>query len=137
MNDIELVVGDWSKDGHNQSDNFMIKSNLNKKELEKAYKKGVKIIGFDLVKEACEQYEVTYLTNDQCTKLSNSGLSIIDNLENGDVYTPGTDSVVHIWMPDEWVRLYLYFCKVGNPSFEYEFNENPQSIKIGGYGLYQ
>lgn len=42
MHTIILVVGDWSYDGHNQIDKFVIESNLSSQEIESAYKKGVK-----------------------------------------------------------------------------------------------
>ncbi len=39
MKKIKLVIGDWSKDGHNQSEDVIINCNKSIEELQEAYKK--------------------------------------------------------------------------------------------------
>ena len=39
---ITIEVGDWSRDGHNQSDVFVYKCNYSQSDVEKAYLKAVK-----------------------------------------------------------------------------------------------
>jgi hypothetical protein len=136
MNIISLVLGDWSHDGHSQSDTVVISSNLDKNEMEKAYKKATKKLGFDFCDTVCADYEDNNLSEENLMILVNHGLKIDDlDLYN---YDPKIDGDVHIWH-DAFTHIYLFIIKLGNPNFEYKILEddlNP-SIHIGGYGLYQ
>jgi hypothetical protein len=130
MSRIKLVIGDWSCDGHEKSDDYYIESNLSKKEIEKAYKKGTKLLGFDFSEEIAECYEDSTLPKDKWEKFKELG------------YTGGFDSEdqadengVNIWL-EEFLDLYLFIIQLGNPDFKYELVEEEDTIHIGGYGLY-
>lgn len=134
MYNINLTVGDWSEDGHNQSDSFPITSNLNAKQFEAAFKKGSKIIGFDLTK-LCTDYEddtfPEYCKNQitkniDCSKLNGPG---------GYDYWNEEDGIEDGLYPDFYAALYLHIAKLGNPKLEAEFIKL-EEINIGGYGLY-
>lgn len=53
---ITIEVGDWSRDGHNQSDVFVYKCNYSQSDVEKAYLEAVKN-GVPDVTTQCEEYE--------------------------------------------------------------------------------
>lgn len=54
---VQLVVGDWSGDGHNRTDSVSVLVNCSTEQLQEAYKKGSKKLKFDLTKEAAVEYE--------------------------------------------------------------------------------
>lgn len=45
---VELIVGDWSNDGHGQTDVTVIESNLTPSEVKAAYSLGVDKCGYGL-----------------------------------------------------------------------------------------
>lgn len=123
---IELVAGDWSHDGHGRTGSFMIDSNLNLEEIEKAYKKATKMLGFDFCNEACTGYEENYLREDHIEAMEKCGLEVIYDYEEEDrkyVFS------------EEFVQMYLDIIKLGNESFRYSFVTGITK-RIGGYGLF-
>lgn len=142
--DITLVAGDWSHDGHGMTDNIFIKSNLTHKQIEKAYKAGAKKIGIDLVEDVCEEYEDTRLPEDLFMKLEETGFDVqslhpyLDTKwseeELEDIRSGQED--VHLY-GDKFAEIYLHFCKIGNPDFQYEIvSDSAPRIHIGGYGCF-
>ena len=139
-NIISLVIGDWSGDGHSQSNTIVIKSNLDKKAIEKAYKKGTKKLGFDFIKDIAADYADQNLSKERLDVLLKHGLKTKDLDLDFDLkrkeYEEGPG--VNIWH-DDYVEIYLFIVKLGNEEFKYELLEgdvNP-TIHIGGYGLYE
>ena len=45
MEKIRVVIGDWSEDGYNQSDEFIYSVNKTQKELQDGYKASCKLTG--------------------------------------------------------------------------------------------
>ena len=45
MNKVKITVGDWSEDGHNQSEEFVFETNKTVKEIQNAYKQSCKKLG--------------------------------------------------------------------------------------------
>lgn len=124
---IKLVVGDWSKDGHEKSEDIYIESNLSIKDLTKAYKKGVSIVGLDVQSEVAANYQDSNISKKDLDKLINAGLEIeLD--EDGDEFYLDENSYSEIW---------LFVAKLGNPAFEYSFLEAEEQLNIGGYGLFE
>lgn len=121
---VKLVVGDWSYDGHNIKEDFLIEFNTEDvKEIELAYKKAVEIIGVDLVENVCESYQdgsIEFVYEDINKHIN---LDFIKDQEN--------------ISSDDFVLLYLAYIKLGNPNITGVLSENiVPEIKIGGYGLY-
>jgi len=56
-NKIDLVIGDWSDDGHGKLDTIKISSNLSLREIQTAYNKGKKLVKFDPIQKLCSEYE--------------------------------------------------------------------------------
>lgn len=127
-----LTVGDWSRDGHEQSDDIYILSSLDKDSLAGAYKKGVETIGFDLEKELNE-YEEGVISSDKLRLLSKHGL-----LEDWGFDEENLSEDWELYHEiDTYAELWLRIAKVGDPQLEFEYvNDNIPTLHIGGYGIY-
>jgi hypothetical protein len=136
---ISLTLGDWSRDGHNQTDQIIIKSNRTTEQIKKAYKKGVKLVGFDFSEEVASEYEDNRIREEELEKLRTAGYT----QELDDEYTKdelgefadlaGTAAL----SSDTFAEIYLWIAKRGDPSFEYEVAvDHTCNINIGGYGLF-
>jgi hypothetical protein len=119
MFQIKLTIGDWSHDGHNQTATFFLSSTLDIKELASTFKKGVKVLGFDIT-ESCKRYNDTSLSEDKVELLRKTGFELRD-----------PDRVE----PDEYLFIYLHTVLLANEEFRFEILTFP-NINIGGYGLF-
>ena len=134
---ITLVVGDWSGDGHGQTHNVIISTNLTVAEIVKAYVKGKETLGFDL-EDFCSEYEDSILPQrvaDEIVKLSGlpfkEGELDDDDMDMEDLTEP------HYFMDtDLYARLWCGVVKIGNPAFQFQFITG-EEIHIGGYGLFE
>lgn len=128
---INLVVGDWSHDGHNMTEQSTIKCNLEKKDLEKAYKKGTKVVGFNLTEEVCADYEDMSMPAEIAEKLKVAGIDANEYVEHED-----GEELSFAYNHEAFTELWLRIAQLGNPDLKYEMssNESP-NINIGGYGL--
>lgn len=134
-NIITLVLGDWSDDGHGKTDTINIKSNLDKKDMEKAYEAGTKKLGFDFCGYVAEDYEDNKLDDEKWNKLKELGYQNEALEDEAEKYNDGE---ISLWT-DSYTDIYLFIVKLGNDKFEFEYlvgEQNPQ-IRIGGYGLFQ
>ncbi len=125
MNTIIFVTGDPSGDGHGRTSNLSIKTNLSKKEIELAYKKGVELIGFNLIDECCNDYEDNVIYEEELVKLKAAGFEIDDTEMDWRIYH------------QEYEDIYLFFILKGNPEFKYEIVSSNNTIDMGGYGLFR
>lgn len=130
----ELVVGDWSDDGHGKTDKFLIYSNFSKEQILAAYKKGAMMLGVDVTRDVCHKYEDSYLENEQWKKFEAAGMTLHELFQDEEFETD-IDSKFCIYT-DSFVRLWLFTVKLGDPSFENEFVRF-SDIHIGGYGLFE
>lgn len=130
MNRIKLVIGDWSRDGHEKSETFVIESNLTKKEIEKAFKKGTKLINIDFTKY-CEEYEDSSIPMEVASDLFKLGFDM-NSIDDYDQF-----SKTVCLDPTSYMMIYLFLAQKGNPNFGYTIiDENLDEIHIGGYGLF-
>lgn len=123
---VSLVVGDWSYDGHNQTESFTIKSNLTGRQIEKAYAEGAKRLGVDLKKQVACEYEDPKIHKDVLQKFFEEEIPEEFADHDGDTYYLD---------PQSYAELYLLTVMVGDPKFEYEV-ASVASIGVGGYGLF-
>ena len=125
---IDLIVGDWSGDGHGKSQTVVINSNLPKGELMAAYQAGTKLVGFDLGCDVCEEYEDNRMKREYKTKLLDLGFRNFydDDPEEDTCYVD----------QDIFTQIFLFICKLGNPSFEHQLIKSDSYLYIGGYGLF-
>ena len=132
---ISIVVGDWSGDGHDKTENTLIESNLIQEDLLEAFKIGTERIGFDLTK-CCTDYEDNDVTEhiEQIKPLFDNSITLMEEHGIEESYrTPG-NWIVYSY---GYLEIYLRICKLGNPQFEYTKAEEDDSIQIGGYGLFE
>lgn len=124
-NIIELVVGDPDKDGHNISEVTCIKSNLSKLDVINAYESGSELLGFNFTQKYCIDYDDRSVPTEILDKLISKGFDI-DSIDGP------YDDVYHVYGED-FTKIYLFICQIGNPDFRYEIVQG-QKIDIGGYG---
>ncbi len=136
---ITLSVGDWSGDGHGKSDSIVIRSNLDKKAIEKSYRKATKELGFDFCKDVCAEWEDNNLPKEMLDALVERGLKTVKMDIDFDIERSKKDNEweVHLWVND-YANIYLFIVALGNKEFQYiplDGDINP-TIHIGGYGIY-
>jgi hypothetical protein len=124
MSIIQLVVGDYSADGHGRTNIFCYESNLSINEIDSAFRSGISELGFDITK-FCKGYEDNQIPQEFVDVLLSKGF---DEFENCDEEAASLGS-------ESYAAIYLFTAKVGNPAFEYvEFKISKK--EIGGYGLF-
>lgn len=128
-NVIKLVVGDYSYDGHGQTDSIVIKSNLTNKEMVEAKVIGEKKINFKLDK-FCKNHEDNVIPFKEFKKLIDAGL-----IKEMDWYESDEEEDLYA-DPAIFADIFLFLVKLGNEKFEYKISEADSVINIGGYGLY-
>lgn len=131
---INLNVGDRSGDGHDKREHFLIECNLDVAGVQKAYKKGVKLTGFDLSNEVAAEYEDCRISHEQLKRLRELGYEgeLFDEKHMDDeVNGPAMDGL-------EFAHIYMFFVWLGNKDVVWEFvDARNASIDIGGYGLFE
>ena len=131
-NTVTLIMGDPSHDGHNQTETFIVRTNLTQVQIEAAYQQGVQIIGFDLVKDVANRYEESFIEHDDFLKLIDSGfIHELDEWQTQE-FADGDGIDVDCEL---FLGIYFYFVLRGDPNFVYEKIDNGM-IEIGGYGLF-
>ena len=127
---ISLTLGDWSDDGHGKTEVFVIKSNLTSTEIDDAYERGTKILGFDLSKDAAAEYEDSTISDTNVQILAANGFDITLMLKT----TEGNYYLDYETFLDVW----LHAVYLGNKDFLWEVMDRKQmqNLNIGGYGLF-
>lgn len=132
MKTIELVLGDWSDDGHGKTESFYIKTEEDIDDINSAYKKGSEIIGFWLDEEVCYEYENNVMEDDVFEKLEASGFPLLQEIIDNEMYL----------YEDVFTKIYLHVVSIGfkelfGRDFYFEYaRKNIPTINIGGYGLF-
>lgn len=134
MSKFHVHVGDWSKDGHSQSDKILMQSNASYEQILGAYKASVELTGIDVKRDLCSDYEESKVKKDVADKLKSFGLDTdklsIDEDEKGNMYLD----------PDTFAALWAWFVNLSLPEgkhvSESRGKERIPTIEIGGYGLY-
>jgi hypothetical protein len=134
--EIELIVGDWSCDGHEKSENFIVRCSLSKNQLEKAYKAAVKRIGLDPSEDLARDYEDHKFPREYFDKLVAAGIMITSDDFDHDGADDADDTTCDFrFGTDTFVDLYMKVAQSENSQLTYE-HVTPPSIHIGGYGLF-
>lgn len=118
---LSLCMGDSSGDGHGNTANLVILSNLTGKEFEAAYKKGVRKLKVDVRKSIASECDDRKIVEEDLKKFTDAGM-----VWDGDADFLWTDS---------FPELFLFTVKIGNPDFEYKLAP-VEHVEIGGYGLF-
>lgn len=151
---MNLILGDWSKDGHNQHDTVTLLSNKPVEEVHKAYKKARELTGISFDERTyklysfhtiCTEYEDNRI-DDSCWEiLQNHGLTLeLLNSFGKDKFSD--EEELEIWdITGTFVNLWIWFTKLGDKELELEISkEEIPNINGGGteitsgfgYGLY-
>lgn len=139
---ITLVLGDWSNDGHGKTELFTIDSNLNTKEVLRAYKKVSKKLGFNFIEDVCADYQECSIYKEHIKILIQNGLKLetvfLDDWalkEAREVLESDGDDDISLWT-EPYIEIFLFIVKLGYPGFEYNHAKSNQHINIGGYGFF-
>jgi hypothetical protein len=143
---INLLIGDWSGDGHEKTSEIPIQSNMAADEIREAYLKGAIALGVNLEEEVCCDYEDDYLPIEIYRIFESAGFGVSE-WSLGWMGKPLSDrdrkkiedciaKDDNICLEDgTFAGLYLFTAKIGNPDFRYEVAER-KDLCIGGYGLF-
>lgn len=132
---VNLVLGDWSGDGHSKTDFITIRSSLSPVALAKAYNMGCKIVGFDLSNEVASDYEDSRIRGEELKKLRAAGYTkeLDDEYPENDSGNEEYDGTA-LLDSDTFAEIYLWVAQKGNPKLQYEVDRS--RLDIGGYGLF-
>lgn len=150
MNTVQLIIGDWSDDGHGKTDTVVVRSNLDARGIEAAYQAGLKKLAEDYdgdfyldMDNLCDEYEDSSLP----AKLRNYFVSreLLDvDMESEAFgydystdweYDPDADGTMD---SDSFANLYISIARYGDPLLVIErvSDAYDMRINIGGYGLF-
>jgi hypothetical protein len=138
---IALILGDWSQDGHKQTETVSIKSNLSSDEIMHAYEKASKSLGFNFINEVASDYEDNCLERDKLKALMNHGLSLKKMLkydydvEEAQKCLDDENSRGIYLYTESYINIFLAIVKIGNENFKYRPSKK-DTLNIGGYGLF-
>lgn len=126
---INLIVGDWSHDGHGTTETVIVYANVDSRSLKNAFTKGSNdLLGFDFSEKCCDEYENDSIPPEVAQKLIDAGYeTAFEEYKTGEKMNFDVDEFAHVWM---------FLAKIGNPEIEYVFIKN-ENINIGGYGLFE
>lgn len=142
----QLIIGDWSQDGHNQTERVIVKANKEPSEIIESYRVIERKSGISLDKntsKGCSQilgeYEESNIDPESIKKLKDAGVEIPD----GDDEDNEDGSV---WMdPERVVQLFMNMAKAHIPDLEYKILQDEIPTINGfwkkelggiGYGLF-
>ena len=134
---IILRLGDPSDDGHGKTCEFNYVFDKSKDDIFAAYKEGVEKIGFDFINEVAVEYEDSSLDDDSFRKLKEAGFDCSHFYNNGhmDNHDEGDAEYVNFLNEEDYISIFLFFVKVGDPSITYK-KLDCAVMDIGGYGLF-
>ena len=131
-----IVIGDWSHDGHNQSDNFTFECNAEEANIKKAYLQAVKKSGIALhnvhgrakARAVCCNYEDNKLDKEAIELLEEIGVDFSEiEIEDGEI---GPEDVAKLFFA--MVKSQFKFIEEQKP-----INGFSKDFSYGfGYGCY-
>lgn len=119
---VELVIGDWSNDGHGRSSNALLATEYNS--VSELYGSIL-----PLLDEVCVDYEDNLIPYEIADNLKLHGASF----EGADY---DDDDKLYYMCSDTYTQLVLDLMVFKDPTFTYKIVEPAVSIDIGGYGLF-
>jgi len=151
MNKMYLVLGDWSNDGHGQSDKILVEINKKIEEVQDAYKDSCKLTGIsfngniDYTEtkrswEIADQYKIAI--NYKESKLTNEVLEVLTKFKCPKEILENYNEEAY---EGTYIPLWFWFVKLSIPDLKYNINEDipcingywNKNLNVGfGYGLY-
>ena len=132
---ITMIIGDWSGDGHRETETEVWLANKDLAAVEEAYEKGSKILGVDIIKTVCVDYEDSSIETELFWKIANL---CPDFGEEWDLEgePPSEENAERPVDSHEWPYLVMAVAKIGDPDLEVAEAPHESTWKVGGYGLY-
>lgn len=154
-----LILGDWSKDGHGQTQNYIVDHNLESSAaLNQAHVKGCQILGIDFEENVADSYEEPYISEDDLEALiEHKIIEEVPEVDKTKVYQKGntywrlavpTQFSYVDWISEDgskgaideslYAALWMAIAQLGEPTLVYtQVNKDrTNELKIGGYGLF-
>lgn len=125
---IQLIVGDWSDDGHGKTDSVFVRSNLSVEETKAAFEKGDKNFKFS---SYCSEYEDSNLPKDLVEKLK----PFLTKKELSEIYQEYDQNDSLSVSSDEFVYFWIAVARSGNPDLKIKVTK-VNSITVDGYDLF-
>jgi hypothetical protein len=137
----KIIVGDWSRDGHNDSDDYQVNVSHTRQEIHAAYEKAAGKCGIGLhstyethkqkkPRQILEEYEDNKITDADMLKLVKLGINT-DAFEEYDA-----EDGAHYFQSKNVAILYLEMARTQLADFKYQFVESPVLTKGIGYGVF-
>lgn len=140
MYQIRLTIGDWSRDGHGQSEVFCVKSNFPVERIREAHFHIEETTGIN-IEEICSDYGEEEIGSETLTKLKSMGFHFENASGMGEAY---------ISVP-EMAKLWVFLLQKADPELQmeimsdeeipllqfYGFDEQGRHISGVGYGLFE
>jgi hypothetical protein len=167
IHSFDFLLGDPSDDGHGITENVSVLCNRSPILVQEAYRVALRKGYPDLIKDGACEYEEPWLTADFTRKFfvamcGGPSLETFDHVtlcnrilgftkfEDADEARQIAEIVgIHDYDqefdPDDepnmdqydFVMLYMFICRAGDPTIEFDRDTKRESIDIGGYGLFQ
>jgi hypothetical protein len=135
-----MSIGDWSGDGHEKKQDFIVKSNVPVEIVREAHWNSFDATGIN-IEEICSDYEEVTIEPDVVNKLKELGFHFSDIDIDGDEVYPTAYEMIRIWLfllekTDPYLELEVVADEI--PNFHF-FGCNKQGQHIGqvGYGLFE
>jgi hypothetical protein len=90
------------------------------------------VVGVDLTRDVCREYEDSTLPADVLVKLTDAGFTIPGVADPKAAICDDTEYLT----PEEFAEIWLFIARKGDPDLKVEIVEDEPSINIGGYGLF-
>jgi hypothetical protein len=140
MNEVKLIVGDLSGDGHEKTKTIIVSVNKTEKELNGAYKKSHKLTGIDFSETCCCDYEEYYISKTVYDSVVKH-FSETTGKKWKELYSRSDDDDYDNGVVEDsemFAELYLEFIQLSLPDLVWEFvGDRIPEINIGGYGLFR
>jgi hypothetical protein len=130
MNNITVVIGDWSNDGHGQTETYHLQSNYSIDKIKTLIKEFQSKFGFDPTDKYCCNYQESYLTLNDIEEL----IPIL-----GKDYFKYYNKIYDVYHLDTLTYTALVFDLLKTIDFEFEYEiikDRTNRLTIGGYGLF-
>lgn len=136
MHVINLVVGDWSDDGHGKTSTYTYEVNIPQEDIQKYYTAGATPEQHKVINTIADDYEDTKLNDDHIKVLRELGYPV-DSMEWA---TDNQNDDEPYITEEEFVDLYWHIVGNGLPKdvnlIYSEIEPINANINIGGYGFF-
>ena len=140
---MNLVLGDWSDDGHGKTEKILVEVNKTVEEIQQGYNVACEVTGYCFhenspYKQLLTNYEDNEILHTDCDKLLEFGLNVVDHCKE-------TQDGSVIFTSKEFRDLWFHFVNIAIPDIQWVFIDECIPNINGywgylnegfGYGLY-